>query len=86
LIKAKGGKTKTGKSQKMLILALLGGGGFCFIALAGGGVLFFFFGRGTGSGAILAEAKKGAPKFSVGKETTYLTGPIDQDGFIDSGR
>src|SRR5438128_2070652 len=23
------------------------------------------------------------PKFTVGKETTYVTGPVDKDGFID---
>ena len=27
--------------------------------------------------------KKPKPKFTIGKETTYVTGPIDKDGFID---
>ncbi|HKB38158.1 MAG TPA: hypothetical protein VKD72_17050, partial [Gemmataceae bacterium] len=29
------------------------------------------------------EPKKPEPKFPLGKETTYVTGPLDQDGYID---
>src|SRR5262249_33733167 len=29
-----------------------------------------------------AESKP-APKFPLGKETTYVTGPLDKDGYID---
>src|SRR5262245_61102556 len=27
--------------------------------------------------------KPGKPKFTVGKETTYVTGPLDKDGYLD---
>jgi len=27
--------------------------------------------------------KKSAPKFTIGKDTTYVTGPLDKDGYID---
>jgi len=27
--------------------------------------------------------KKGKPKFTIGKETTYVTKPVDKDGYID---
>jgi hypothetical protein len=30
-----------------------------------------------------ADEKKPVPKFPVGKETTYVTGPLDEDGYID---
>jgi len=29
------------------------------------------------------KEKKPKPKFTVGKETTYVTGPLDEDGYID---
>lgn len=29
------------------------------------------------------EKKDRKPKFTIGKETTYVTGPVDQDGYID---
>src|SRR5262245_16734110 len=29
------------------------------------------------------EPKKPAPKLPLGKETTYVTGPLDKDGYID---
>src|SRR5262245_13501250 len=32
---------------------------------------------------LLAADSKPAPKFPVGKETTYVTGPLDEDGYID---
>jgi hypothetical protein len=32
---------------------------------------------------LVAADDKPAPKFPVGKETTYVTGPIDKDGYID---
>ena len=35
------------------------------------------FGRGD------PPAPKRKPKFTVGKETTYVTGPLDKDGYID---
>ena len=34
-------------------------------------------GRGDG-----AEGKR-KPRFTIGKETTYVTGPLDEDGYID---
>jgi len=35
-------------------------------------------------GLLAAEGKdKPAPKFPVGKETTYITEPLDKDGYID---
>jgi hypothetical protein len=27
--------------------------------------------------------KKPEPKFTLGKETTYITGPLDEDGYVD---
>src|SRR5437870_8606382 len=30
-----------------------------------------------------AAAKSDKPKFTIGKETTYVTGPCDKDGYID---
>src|SRR5262245_28571176 len=32
---------------------------------------------------LLAAEGKPAPKFPVGKETTYVTGPLDKEGYID---
>src|SRR5436305_5271729 len=29
------------------------------------------------------KANKRKPKFTIGKETTYVTGPVDADGYID---
>ncbi len=29
------------------------------------------------------EPKKDKPKFTIGKETTFVTGPLDKDGYID---
>ncbi len=29
------------------------------------------------------QPKKTKPKFTIGKETTYVTGPVDKDGYID---
>src|SRR6516225_2280245 len=29
------------------------------------------------------QAKKHRGKFTIGKETTYVTGPLDKDGYID---
>ena len=62
--------------------------GFCVTA-AGGEPS-----EGRGAGRALTRAdekkakdnkseKKSKPKFTVGKETTYVTGPLDEDGFID---
>jgi hypothetical protein len=28
-------------------------------------------------------AKQKKPNFTIGKETTYVTGPVDKDGYID---
>ena len=33
--------------------------------------------------SLLAQEGKPAPKFPLGKETTYVTGPLDKDGYID---
>src|SRR5438067_12124776 len=33
--------------------------------------------------ALLAAEGKPVPKFPLGKETTYVTGPLDKDGYID---
>src|SRR6266404_1562115 len=30
-----------------------------------------------------AKENKRKPRFTIGKETTYLTGPVDADGYID---
>jgi len=36
------------------------------------------------AGVLLAdEPKKPSPKFKLGKDTTYVTGPLDKDGYID---
>ncbi len=36
------------------------------------------------AGVLLAdEPKKPTPKFKLGKDTTYVTGPLDKDGYID---
>jgi hypothetical protein len=32
---------------------------------------------------LLAAEEKPAPKFPLGKETTYVTGPLDKEGYID---
>src|SRR5258708_6226725 len=32
---------------------------------------------------LLAADTKPAPKFPLGKETTYVTGPLDKEGYID---
>src|SRR5258708_30094797 len=32
---------------------------------------------------VVADQKKPTPKFTVGKETTFVTGPLDKDGYID---
>src|SRR4051812_37602070 len=29
------------------------------------------------------KGSKRKPKFTIGKETTYVTGPVDADGYID---
>jgi hypothetical protein len=33
--------------------------------------------------ALADEPKKPEPKFPLGKETTYVTGPLEADGYID---
>ena len=33
--------------------------------------------------SLVAAQDKPAPKFAIGKETTYVTGPVDKDGYID---
>ena len=32
---------------------------------------------------LVAAETKPAPKLPIGKETTYVTGPLDEDGYID---
>src|SRR5258708_17787586 len=32
---------------------------------------------------VVADQKKPTPKFTISKETTYVTGPLDKDGYID---
>jgi hypothetical protein len=32
---------------------------------------------------LLAAESRPVPKFPVGKETTYVTGPLDEEGYID---
>src|SRR5262249_20196079 len=41
-------------------------------------LLGFIIARAAGD-----EPKKPAPKLPLGKETTYVTGPLDKDGYID---
>src|SRR5215813_7220512 len=33
--------------------------------------------------SLVAAEDKPAPKFPLGKETTYVTGPLDKEGYID---
>ena len=33
--------------------------------------------------ALLAADDKPTPKFPLGKETTYVTGPLDKEGYVD---
>jgi hypothetical protein len=33
--------------------------------------------------ALIVADDKPAPKFPVGKDTTYVLGPIDKEGYID---
>jgi hypothetical protein len=37
----------------------------------------------SGHSAAADEAKHSGPKFKISKETTYVTGPIDKNGYID---
>jgi hypothetical protein len=38
---------------------------------------------GSGAGGDKSPAGKAKPRFTVGKDTTYVTGPVDKDGRID---
>src|SRR5215475_12967944 len=33
--------------------------------------------------SLVAAENQPTPKFPIGKETTYVTGPLDKDGYID---
>src|SRR5438105_2504151 len=46
--------------------------GTCLLAL-----LFLAEARATD------KEKKPKPRFAVGKETTYVTGPVDEEGYVD---
>ncbi len=32
---------------------------------------------------VVAQRPAAKPKFKLGKDTTYITGPLDADGFVD---
>src|SRR5262245_61734504 len=38
---------------------------------------------GEDKGKPKSDAPKRKPKFTIGKDTTYITGPVDKDGYID---
>ncbi len=38
----------------------------------------------SAAAVIVAPAPAATPKFELGEDTTYLTGPLDAEGFVDS--